>query len=370
MTLPIPAASIAALLVFAPAAFGQGYTETFTNGTNEGDWEVWWVNHNSIEPTGGNPGWYLRLDNLAGPATCHWVEIFMNTWPSAYSGDYRALGLDVLGLDVNIVQGAYGGEWFVTLASDPGTPQDDSDDCMVKYFSLQVPPLAPGWTSYEFGIPVDSTTMPNAWVAEQSCGLSDDALWNAVITDVDYIVFRLDTDPTTFCQFTTWDLGVDNIRVGASDVGTPYCFGDGSGGSCPCGNSASAGEGCGNSTGAGGLLGGYGSDSAGSDSLVFQAQQLIPLQPALLFAGLNAVNGGNGIPFGDGLRCAGQSVVRLGVDVPDANGDASWGPGLGANGGWGAGATRYFQGWYRDPNGGPCGSGFNLTNGVVVVFGP
>ena len=95
---------------------------------------------------------------------------------------------------------------------------------------------------------------------------------------------------------------------------------------------------------------------------------MLPGQPALLFVGDNAINGGDGQPFGDGLRCAGGNVVRLGVQVPDGGGDASWGPGLGGSGGWQSGDTRRFQAWYRDPVGGPCGTGFSLTNGIEVLF--
>ena len=33
------------------------------------------------------------------------------------------------------------------------------------------------------------------------------------------------------------------------------------------------------------------------------------------------------------------------------------------------GDTWHFQRWYRDPAG-PCGSGFNLTNGLALTFVP
>lgn len=100
---------------------------------------------------------------------------------------------------------------------------------------------------------------------------------------------------------------------------------------------------------------------------VIRATQLLGSQPAFLFAGEHALGGGDGVPFGDGLRCTGGNVVRLGVSLPDANGEARWGPRLRAVGGWGAGDVRRFQVWFRDPTG-PCGSGFNLTHGVEVAF--
>jgi hypothetical protein len=152
--------------------------------------------------------------------------------------------------------------------------------------------------------------------------------------------------------------------------GTAYCFGDGTASICPCGNPGGSGEGCANSTGAGAVLTASGSTSLAADDLGFDATGLLPAQPALLFVGENAVNGGNGIAFGDGLRCAGLNVVRLGVMLPDAAGAASWGPGLGALGGWSSGDTRYFQAWYRDPIGSPCGAGFNLSNGMEEIFTP
>ncbi|MCB9913540.1 MAG: hypothetical protein H6828_00155 [Planctomycetes bacterium] len=149
---------------------------------------------------------------------------------------------------------------------------------------------------------------------------------------------------------------------------TAYCFGDGSGTPCPCGNDASAPTGCLHSGGVGAALAAGGSSAASADDLLVLASGMTPGQPALLFAGLNATASGVGTQFGDGLRCAGGSVVRLGVRVGDASGAATWGPGLGVAGGWSAGDVRRMQAWYRDPSNSPCGSAFNLSSGLEVTF--
>ena len=119
----------------------------------------------------------------------------------------------------------------------------------------------------------------------------------------------------------------------------------------------------------------HGTYSVNADDLAFRALNLLSGQPALLFSGNNAVNGGNGIAFGDGLRCAGNSVRRLGIVTPNASGTGIWGedttlPPLSTLGGWTAGDTRRFQAWYRNPTGSPCATNFNLSNGIEVVFVP
>jgi hypothetical protein len=114
-------------------------------------------------------------------------------------------------------------------------------------------------------------------------------------------------------------------------------------------------------------MAGAGSAVAAADDLVLNASGMIPGNPAVAFAGLHAVDGGSGLPFGDGLRCAWGGVVRLGVQLADGSGEASWGPGLGGALGWQPGDVRRFQGWYRDPDFFGC-VGFNLTNGLEVVF--
>lgn len=144
----------------------------------------------------------------------------------------------------------------------------------------------------------------------------------------------------------------------------PYCLGT----SCPCGNEDPL-AGCAGSSGLGALLAACGSGSVLTDDGTFRASGLPSGQPALLFAGLNSVNGGVGNPLGDGLRCAGGQVRRLGVRFADSTGHAYWGPGLATQGQWTAGDTRHLQAWYRDPSS-PCGQGFNTTNGIRVQFEP
>lgn len=152
---------------------------------------------------------------------------------------------------------------------------------------------------------------------------------------------------------------------GHEEVGTPYC--DGTSGLCPCGNNGAPGRGCINSTGAGAGLEGAETDGITNDDLELTVYNTRPGASVLLFHGSATVAGGSGLVFGDGLRCVGGSVVRMGVQFSDATGAVTFGPGLAAQNGWSVGQTVYFQGWYRNVLG-PCGSGFNLTNGLQVTF--
>lgn len=164
-------------------------------------------------------------------------------------------------------------------------------------------------------------------------------------------------------------VGVVNV-VRSGEPGTAFCFGDGSGTACPCNNSAGSGEGCANGTGAGAKLSSSGSTSLSAGDLVLAGTQLVPGQPGLYFQGNNAVSAGAGAVFGDGLRCAGGGVVRLQVRIADSSGVSATSVDIGSVGGAAAGTTRRYQLWYRDPATSPCGTGFNLSNGVEVVFTP
>jgi plastocyanin len=161
------------------------------------------------------------------------------------------------------------------------------------------------------------------------------------------------------------------VETPAVPLGTPFCFGDGSGTFCPCLNLGLPGNGCENGTFfAGCRLSATGGASIASDTVVLEGTSSTPGQPGLFFQGDGDINGGAGVTFGDGLRCAGQNVVRLQIVTADGAGVARSTIAIAAAGGVSAGQTRRYQWWYRDPVLTVCGSGFNLSNGLRLSWTP
>ncbi len=160
---------------------------------------------------------------------------------------------------------------------------------------------------------------------------------------------------------------------GPSTPVTSYCFGDGTGTACPCGNSGASGNGCASSVNASGAnLAATGSASIGADSFTLQGSGM-PNSSVLYFQGTNQQAGGLGVTFGDGLRCAGGTIIRL---LTKTNvGGASQYPGVGEipisiRGANVAGNVRTYQAWYRNAADFCTPSTFNLTNGVQVTWVP
>lgn len=152
----------------------------------------------------------------------------------------------------------------------------------------------------------------------------------------------------------------------------PFCNGDGSGTPCPSSNDNDGSNGlagCANSFDSGGAaLGAIGSCSVASDDMSLSGSSIPPWQPGLFFQAIQPVNGGNGNPFGAGLLCANGTILRLEIAFADAAGDMLSTVDLASTGSVLSGQTVYYQLWYRDPAAG--GSGFNLTNGLAVTWGP
>jgi hypothetical protein len=88
----------------------------------------------------------------------------------------------------------------------------------------------------------------------------------------------------------------------------------------------------------------------------------------IFFQGNQALNGGQGVLFGDGLRCVGQGVRRLEVFAASSAGQALSSVDVASRGAAAAGMTRHYQVWYSDAGGSPCGAGFNFTNALSVAW--
>ena len=157
-------------------------------------------------------------------------------------------------------------------------------------------------------------------------------------------------------------------------TGTPYCAGDGSGALCPCGNDNDGsllGAGCANGQYASGaLLSGMGVPSLSNDTLTLIGEYTEHNQFGLFFQADN--NLGLGTVWGDGLRCAGGGLKRLGTVMSDGAGHSDttgYGYTISSKAGnINAGDTKYYQLWYRNPLGSPCANDFNTSNGLEITW--
>jgi hypothetical protein len=165
-------------------------------------------------------------------------------------------------------------------------------------------------------------------------------------------------------------------------TGTAFCFGEN--GTCPCGNDAPAGSGggCLNSTGQSAVLSGVGNpyseyapcpsvSPAGTDTVKLTATGM-PNAPALLFKGTSDINGGNGVPFGDGLRCCGGQIVRVEIQMAVA-GTVSFGfpnSKLSIDSESCGDTTYCYQVWYREVSPLCSSVAFNLTNAFAITWLP
>lgn len=170
-------------------------------------------------------------------------------------------------------------------------------------------------------------------------------------------------------------LGSLSLSVTGSACGTfsAFCTGD-SGPACPCANAGWPGRGCASSFAPhGALFYGSGTASLSADTVQVRVTGASPSFVTLL-QGTTQQSGGAGLPFGDGLLCAGGSLTRLLIRL--ANGGQLDYPAAGdiplsVLGQVQVAATRTYQGWYRDSSLTFCASGtFNMTNGFEIAWSP
>jgi len=174
------------------------------------------------------------------------------------------------------------------------------------------------------------------------------------------------------------EAGVDGVLVSKlecddGEIGTQYCFGDGSGPFCPCFNQGQTGNGCDNQNSTGGAhLLAMGTTSP--DTVVLTSSNELPTALTIFLQGSASILPLN---YGNGLRCVGGTLKRLyshnavggtvsapqGADLSiTARSAAMSHPIL-------PGQTKYYMTYYRDPSPGFCtGLGFNSSNAVAILW--
>ncbi len=163
------------------------------------------------------------------------------------------------------------------------------------------------------------------------------------------------------------------LALTSESSGNAYCFGDGTGTSCPCAANGQLGEGCANSVVANGaLLTGSGNAQLSMDSFQLEVTGVPGAKPGIVLRGANAINAGLGNALGDGLLCVGGDTARSQVQITSGGNtlftDFQGGP-FGATS-YGAGVSTNYQFWYRDAANTCSGVGFNFSNAWTVIFQP
>lgn len=181
--------------------------------------------------------------------------------------------------------------------------------------------------------------------------------------------------------YVSWDNTVGathNVRGGLYDrpIGGSYssfCFGDGSGLACPCGNNGGFQSGCANSANANGatLFASGDAQSTGGDTMSFTVSGVPSTVSCTLFQG--TANSG-GVVFGDGVRCVSGSQIRIRTKFA-SGGSATWPSGAEPKVSVtglvpSAGGQRYYQVSYRNAANFCTPATFNISNGMQVLWLP
>jgi len=173
-----------------------------------------------------------------------------------------------------------------------------------------------------------------------------------------------------FLKNTSYDAVVTTLV----EQGVPFCFGDGSAAACPCGNSSApgAGAGCLNSLGGAGRVVDTGIASLTADTLVLEGSGMTN-SLAIYLQGVGPLNNGLGAVLYDGLTCLALPLQRLGQKTNVLG--ASRFPELGnqpihVRGQVFAPGTRAYQVYYRNAASYCTPGTANLSNGLLITWGP
>ena len=358
------------LLAFAlcTGASAQVASEDF-GVTNTDDWGI------EFDPnlvgvhmgTGGNPGGRIEVTVQSSSSQLPAAMIVPGAANHPWKGDFRGLGVTSFSFDRQVEVGSsnFGTRPFFVIANDGGTRTDFSDDAWAFVFTGDVFQFGfSPWLTVSTPIPSASATTPAGWdlaalPGSPLGGLSGDALWNAIIQDVDYIGIAMDRPFGGAFWFGNHIISLDNLVLeGNGTLGTRYCS-----------------PGVNNSTGAPSSIELTGSASVSQNNLSLVASDL-PLNAFGFFLTSQAQGFVAGPGGSDGNLCLGGSIGRYVGPGQIVNSGAAGSftlaldltqtptpTGLVAIA---AGETWNFQAWHRDAIGGVATS--NFTDGISLQF--
>jgi len=337
---------------------------------------------------------------LAGPSSSYGAAGLPGHWNSIRAEpSTNYLLADLAGNPTSVQFHQYGGTALIA-SSDPSVSGDDAlllNDGLITYnpaldSCFYFNGLAPG--TYELITyawrPDDPTLMAKSFV-DNTPGLEiSGGAWSG--SHVHGITYARHIVTVTFSGFMGPHSGLaagadasvgavcNGLQLRKIDEHTTFCFGDGSGTACPCGNPGLAGRGCdnhGSATG-GARLTGSGLPLLSSDSVVLGVTGENASALTIFWTG-NALVSPQGVAHGAGIRCvsgldrlytgsaSGGVISRPGIGDPSVSARSA---AVGAP--ITAGETRYYFTIYRDPQAaGPCGntaSTINLSNAVAVQW--
>lgn len=229
-TLRISLFQLVPLLVAGAAGAGEAtIVEGFEGSTNRATW-TFRPGADLHELEGGNPLAWLHQPNFDT-----FAPILKNNplQPSAFVGDFRAMGVTRISLDARTDFTSFGSptdfELSLLLRDTKGTPFVDDDD-YAYFIGPEVPQPGQGWKHYDCDVPSASTvSVPpgwrGGWVGDPE-NFRPGVDWNNVITSVDVVEFWW-IDPRLFAIPRLWDIGADNIAIELDSVPATVTFRNG-----------------------------------------------------------------------------------------------------------------------------------------------
>ena len=224
---------LAAAALIAPS-WAQLVTEDFETA-NTHVWSVNGMTTATYNATGGNPNGNIGVTNMGNSSQTNVnVDLLLPTSAGhPWSGDFRLMGVTGFSYDREWVSGGspFGDGTTVILADNNGTPSIFNDDAFLVVYTGQFLGFGTSnaWTSVSVSIPSADSTLPSGWEAgtmpgSPMAGLDNDGLWNAIITDVDYIALAVNS-PFNFFPVGVHNLNYDNFQLDNTlpTVGTPFC---------------------------------------------------------------------------------------------------------------------------------------------------